>query len=62
MLGKTLFSCERPIPPSTGPPGRHFRGKDHGPRTHFNLDPNFILYHLFASVVNGKLALGLKLF
>ena len=29
MLGKTLFSCERPIPPSTGPPGRHFRGKDH---------------------------------
>ena len=28
VFGKSIFSCERSNPPSTGPPGRHFRGKD----------------------------------
>src|SRR6476661_4946346 len=28
--------------------------KDHGPRTHFNLEPNIAFYHLFALCVNTK--------
>jgi hypothetical protein len=37
---KHYFTCERSNPPSTGPPGRHFRGNDMPIKTNLIVIPN----------------------